>query len=182
MPWLCKWGEKHISSIITQWYTKQKLSFLWPHTFHRTMKTLYSGASPWKVERSRTQFHGAMAFTSWLLNDFSDSLFRRWIYYMVDRTSSSLWPQRVQSNSLLTVSNGIQYLERFMATWKIMKARIAATSSLVMNHWLKYKSCDGVRRGTMARFRLSREVPALTVIYFFFFSCLTKCRTLIELH
>lgn len=41
--------------------------------------------------------------------------------------------------------NGIQYLESFITTWKIMKAWIAATSSLVMDHCLKYKSCDGVR-------------------------------------
>lgn len=144
------------------------------------MTTLYSGVLPRKVEQSRTQFHGAMAFTSWLLNDFSDSLFRRWIYYMGDRSSSSLWPRRVLSNSLLTVSNGIQYLESFIATWKIMKAWIAATSSLVMDHCLKYKSCDGVRREQWQGFDFPGKFQLWPWFISIFF-CPTECRTLIEL-
>lgn len=167
--WLCKWGEKHISSIITRWYTKQKLSLLWPHTFHRTMKTLYSEASPRKAEQSRTRCHGAMAFTSWLLKDFSDSLFRCWIYDTEVWSSSSPWPRRVQSHGSLTVSNGIQYLEYFFfAVWKIMQTWIAAAFSRVMYHCLNINpvmACEG-NNGNASTFQKSLSSDCDLFLFF----------------
>lgn len=177
--------ETHFFNYHPVIYETEAFAALTAHVPQNNGNSVFRSVAPKKFEPSRTRCHGAMAFTSWLLKDFSDSLFRCWIYYTEERSSSSPWPHRVPSNSLLTVSNGIQYLEHFCFSlffsffFFCYVKNDANLDCLVMYHHLIINLamvCEG-NNGKAYTFQESFS-PAYDLFCFFH---PTECRSLIKL-